>query len=101
MINSSKVFEVATSKVLPIKPVIVIRRSFFLPSLLLVHPNNGMKMAAATRYEVSTQEISVIVAEKLPCIIGMATETAKVSMPCMEPQGTIATATQKRSFGGK
>ena len=91
----------ATSKVLPIKPVMVIRRSFFLPSLLLAHPNNGMKIAAATRYEVSTHEISVIVAEKLPCMIGMATETAKVSMPCMEPQGTIAIVTQKRFLAGR
>ena len=42
-----------------------------------------------------------MVAEKLPCMIGKATLTANVSIPCIEPQGTIAIATQNRSRGGK
>ena len=46
-----------------------------------------------------TQEISVIVADREPIIVGMAMLVAKVSVACIAPAGMIASATRNRRPG--
>ena len=52
-------------------------------------PVSGVRIAAATMYDVSTHEIWSCVADMLPCMCGSATLTIVVSTTCM----TVASMT--------
>ncbi len=69
------------------------------PKRRLIQAKSGVKIAAATRKEVSTQAASSAVADMTPRISGSATAVEKVSMPCIAAAVVIASAMRRRRPG--
>src|ERR1019366_2435854 len=63
---------------------------------LASQPLMGRMMALATRYEVSTQVASSVVAERLPAICGRLTLTTEVSSTSITALDSTAIATRFR-----
>src|SRR3954467_12647162 len=76
-----------------VKPVTDVISSRLRPKWLASHPVSGSTMALATRYEVSTQVDSSIVADRLPAMWGSDTLTTVVSRTSMKVANMTAIAT--------
>src|SRR6266567_2198926 len=66
-----------------VKPVTDMSKMRRRPKWLASHPVIGSTMALATRYEVSTQVASSVLAERLPAMCGRETFTTVVSSTSM------------------
>src|SRR2546423_7704080 len=67
-----------------VKPPTDISRMRRLPKRLASHPVSGNTIALDTRYEVSTQVASSVLAERFPAICGNETLTTVVSSTSMK-----------------
>ena len=76
-----------------VKPVTDDISSRLRPNVRASHPVIGSTIALATRYEVSTQVDSSIVADRLPAMCGSETFTTVVSSTSMNVANITATAT--------
>src|SRR5271157_2939682 len=81
------------SKEATVKPAVEIRSRFFRPKWLASHPEIGMTIPLATRYEVSAQVASVGVAERLPAMCVKETLTTVVSSTSMKVASITAAVT--------
>src|SRR4029453_1394798 len=75
-----------------VKPDVDHMSSRLRPNLLASHPVIGRMMALATRYEVSAQVASSVVAERLPEMCGSDTFTTVVSSTSMKVANITANA---------
>ena len=66
-----------------VKPTTEIISRFLRPNTLASHPVIGRMIALATRYEVSAQVASSMLAERLPAMCGSDTLTTVVSSTSM------------------
>src|SRR5438270_5735727 len=67
-----------------VNPVTAIISSRLRPKRPAIHPVIGRRMAFATRYDVSVQVASSVLAERLPAICGSETLTTVVSSTSMK-----------------
>src|SRR5713101_5397345 len=75
-----------------VKPMTDAMSSRLRPNMLASHPVIGRMMAFATRYDVSTQVASSIVADRLPAMCGSDTFTTVVSSTSMKVANITETA---------
>src|SRR5947209_3989164 len=83
-----------------VNPVTAIIRSRFRPKRPASHPVIGRIMAFATRYDVSVQVASSVLAERLPAMCGSDTLTTVVSSTSMKVLDITAMATTQGFTGG-
>src|ERR1700730_414350 len=66
-----------------VKPITEMRNTHLMPNRRASQPVNGVMIAAATMYDVTTQAIWSCEHDRLPWICGRATLAIVVSTPCM------------------
>src|SRR5580692_6840702 len=71
-----------------------------MPNRPASQPVNGVMIAAATMYDVTTQAIWSCEHEKLPCICGSATLAIVVSTPCINVASMIDAVMAPRLIRG-
>ena len=77
------------------KPASDAINSRFRPKKRAIQPVSGKMIALATRYDVSTQRRSSMVAERFPAMCGSDTLTTVVSSTSMKAPNMTATATSQ------
>src|SRR5580704_10853862 len=83
-----------------VKPITEMRNTHLMPNRPASQPVNGVMIAAATMYDVTTQAIWSCEHEKLPCICGSATLAIVVSTPCIKVASMIDAVIAPRLIRG-